>query len=283
MKISIKSMPYIVNSTFVTAFPFLFLAGLIGFAGFSDICFAKGKKKGAAKSFYGDSFSKPGTVGLDTSEMAPVSHSVAPSLNSFPVRVQVEDSDVNGWKQPDTIAMPNRISKAFKIGNCQFEIKGGDYSVRQYNGENNDNLYVLADAVAPQSTFSAALNGQAFFSLVTSLSVSIDDKNKSTCKDAIGKKMLYIGRASLEGSSLHGVSEGGDAVNAAVFKQESPGKLFVSWNNDAKQIVIADSLGMVPEVESSVFALTFDEKETYYLGFDYAFTLTKDKEKVAKK
>ena len=284
MKLSIKSNTYLGNAH-MSSLPFVVLAGLAGVVGFSDVCFAKGKK---AKSdpMYNDSFSKSETVAPAAPNGKPTigAQLEVPSLNSFPVRVQVEGSDVNGWLQPENVPSPTKISKVFKIANCQFEIKGGDFSVRQYNSENLEEMQVVADAVMPLSTFPSALSGQVLFSLTTSLSVVVDEKNKATCKEALGKKMFYIGRASLDGSVFYGVGSSGDAVNANVFKQENPGKVFISWNADAQQIAVADHLGMVPEIESSIFSFSFAEKDTYYLGFDPEFKLTKDnKQKVAKK
>ncbi len=285
MKLSIKSLTYLGN-VITSRLPFVVLAGLVGVAGFSDVCFAKGKGKAKPESMYQDSFSKPETVAAEMPSASSTTIGAqleVPSLNSFPVRVQVEGSDVNGWEQPDNVGAPSKISKTFKIGACQFDIKGGDFSVRQYDSENPDQLQVLADAVMPQSTFSSTLFGKVLFSLATSLSVSIDEKNKVACKDALGTKMFYIGRASLDGSTLYGVAEGGDAVNAQVFKQENAGKLFISWNNETKQISLVDHFGMIPELESSIFSMSFDAKDTFYLGFDHSFKLTKDKHKVAKK
>ncbi len=285
MQFSIKSSTYLGNAL-MSMRPLLVVAGLVGVIGFSDVCFAKGKAKVKPDPMYNDSFSKPETVAAempDTSSSAIGPQLEVPSLNSFPVRVQVEGSDVNGWEQPANVGMPSKISKAFKIGTCQFDIKGGDFSVRQYNSENPDQLQVLADAVMPQTTFASPLAGQVLFSLTTSLSVVVDEKNKTTCKDVIGAKMLSIGRASLDGSTLYGVGESGEAVNAKVFKQENAGKLFVSWNNETKQISLADHLGMIPEIESSIYSMSFEAKDTFYLGFDYSFKLTKDKHKVAKK
>jgi hypothetical protein len=283
MKLTNKTITYLGNATMLTM-PFIIIAGLVGVAGFSDVCFAKAKNKSAPKSMYGDSFSKPEVEAEETPATAASGTALeVPSLNSFPVRVQVEGSDVNGWEQPDNVGTPSKISKTFKIGNCQFDIKGGDFSVRQYNPEFPDQLQVLADAVMPQSTFSSVRGAQVLFSLTTSLSVSIDEKNKATCKESIGSKMLYIGRASLDGSILFAVGASGEAMNANVFKQENAGKLFISWDSETKQISLADHLGMVPEIESSVYSFSFDAKDTFYLGFDQSFKLIKDKNKVAKK
>jgi hypothetical protein len=284
MKIIIKTITYLGNATMLTV-PSIIIAGLLGVAGFSDVCFAKAKSKSAPKSIYMDSFSKPEVDAEETPSVASGAPLEVPSLNSFPVRVQVEGSDVNGWEQPDNVAMPSKISKTFKINNCQFDIKGGDFSVRQYNPEFPDQLQVLADAVMPLSTFSSPRGGQVLFSVTTSLSISIDEKNKVSCREAIGSKMLYIGRASLDGSILYAVGASGEATNANanVFKQENPGKLFISWDSATNQIALADHLGMIPEIESNVYTFSFDAKDTFYLGFDQSFKLIKDKNKVAKK
>ena len=286
MKLSANHNIYLGN-TFMSSLPFVVLAGLTGFTSvtlFSDVCFAKSKKV-KVDTTYVDSFGKTEATEQEAQDgnMTIGAQLEVPSMNSFPVRVQVDGSNVNGWLQPDNVPTPSKISKTFKIANCQFELKGSDYSVRQYNSENLTEMQVVADAVMPQSTFNTAASSQVIFSLTASLTVVVDEKNKTTCKEALGKKMFYIGRASMEGSVLYGVGSSGDAVNASVLKQENPSKIFISWNNETQQIAVADHLGMVPEIESSIYSFSFTEKDTYYLGFDHEFKLSKDKQKVAKK
>ena len=88
--------------------------GITGIIGFSDLCEAQTARK--SQEIYRNSFSKP-EVFVDESipdSMKGEKDTVeVPSLNSFPLRVQVAESNVTGWLQPDSVVQPKKISKNF--------------------------------------------------------------------------------------------------------------------------------------------------------------------------
>lgn len=255
---------------------------LICTAGFAGIAEAQTQKK--SQSIYRSSFSKPEVF---VNEVIPDSMkgkkdtSEVPSMNSFPLRVQVSESDINGWNQPKMVADPKKISKGFKVSSCEFTIVSGEFAVRHYNGDSPEDLMVVADAVMPQSTFSVDGEEEILFSLSTMLTVSVDPKFQKACKDAFFGKKFAIGHASLAGSSFYGVGKKGDAVNAAVYRAESPSKLYITWNAESKNLTLQDQIGIVPDIESAVFSMKFSEKDSYYLGFDAEFKILKEKPIVA--
>lgn len=258
------------------------LLSLLAGTGFAGLAAAQTQKK--SQSIYRSSFSKPEVFVNEAmpDSMKGTKDSVElPSMNSFPLRIQVDGSDVNGWNQPGMATAPKRISKGFKVSNCEFTIVSGDFAVRQYSGDKADDLLVVADAVMPQSTFPVESEENILFSLSAMLSVTFDPKFQNACKEAFAGKKFAIGHASLAGSSFYGVSKKGDAVNASVFRTESPTKLYVTWDQESKKITLQDQIGLVPDIESSVFAFKITEKDSYYLGFDAGFKILKEKPIVA--
>jgi hypothetical protein len=268
-------------------------SGLLALAGtlmLAEIASGKDMKGSGARQESGDmwrsSFSKPEAF-VDNAEpesMKGRKDTVeVPSINSFPLRVQVDESDVNGWDQPENVTEPRKIDKAFRISNCQFHIVGGDFSVRRYKSDVPGQAWVEADAVMPQSTFPVAIGEPILFSLTTSLTVRVDEKFAQICKETFAGRRLSIGYASLAGSEFYGVGEQGDAAPANTFRQEVPTRLFVMWDAEAGRLTLADQIGMVPEIESHIYSLRFDERDAYYLGFEPELRIVREKTKLAGK
>lgn len=265
------------------------ISGLVAVCGtltLADIAAGKDLKGAESDTMWRSSFSKP-EVFVD--EAVPESMKgekdlvEVPSLNSFPLRVQVDESDVNGWDQPENVTEPKKISKTFKVNNCQFHIEGGDFSVRRYKGDKPAYVQVDADAVMPQSTFPVAIGEPILLSLSTSLSLRVDDQFAGICKETFAGRKLSIGFASLAGSEFYGVGEQGDASPAAVFRQESPTRLFVVYDVDAGRLSLVDQIGLAPELETHIYSLRFNEKDSYYLGFEADLKIVKYKQKLAGK
>jgi hypothetical protein len=262
----------------------LVLTAVVGLGGFSELSEAQTARK--SQVIYRNSFSKPEIFvnNVIPDSMKGKKDTVeVPSLNSFPLRIQVDGIDVNDWKQPAMASEPKKVNKVYKVANCQFDIVSSDFSVRKYGGDSPGQLLVTADALMPQSTFAVDKEEQLLFSLTASLSVTVEEKFVAACKESFAGRNFSIGRVSFSGSQLYGVGLKGDAVNATVYRPESAPKLYVTWNQETNRLSLLDQIGMVPEIETDVYALSFSEKEAYYLGFDASFKIIRDKQKVAKK
>lgn len=177
-------------------------------------------------------------------------------LGSFPLKVHSGGEGGTFWTDSTVRSfVPETSSRKFKVGECQFEIKTGALSARQYEAGKSGTFAVKQDALSPQTTLAATEAAPTYVSVTSELYANILDNRASACKSMLKDKSKRIGSLDLEETTLVLTTSDEKQFPAGQVRGAKAAVVYLKWNEEAQALRLEDQAGLAPSVESPIFEI----------------------------
>jgi hypothetical protein len=185
---------------------------------------------------------------------------VAPrSYSSLPLQLEFEgakDEDALPYRSiPESVQPAAMVSRAYKVGDCEFELTTGEVSVSTHQLANNQ-FYTVDDSVMRGATLHKDVDDYVFLSVTTDLRARLtgDEPSRKACVARLKREPLYLGKASLAGTQ---VAARGEKHQVLAFRKSSEAKersIYLTAEGTGNKVLVRDEAGVTTMLESQVFA-----------------------------
>lgn len=177
-------------------------------------------------------------------------------IGSFPLKVHSGDEGGSYWTDATLRSfVPQPTARKFKVGECQFEIKTGALSARQYSSDTPGTFAVKQDAISPQTTLMASDVTPTYVSVTSELYATVLGNRNTACKAMLKDKRKKIGRIDLEETTLVLTADDERKFPAGQVRGAEGTMIYLSWSDDTASLKLEDRTGLAPSVESPIFEI----------------------------